>query len=290
MLRIYGPQVEHLIDRDAELQVLRRLGRQNIGPRLLGTFNNGRFEEYLYAKPLQPIDLRQPEVSRQIAKRMRELHDGIELTKEERRNGPFVWRNWDKWVGRCEKIVSYIDGQVLARGATSSAIKRLRERGFVCGTPWVEFRHVVERYRNELNKIYGGSDQLKHELIFAHNDVSSIVPRENISRANEMRRLSTAIYFARSLQENLPSYFRPTFISSSLLSTLNIQTQTREVSSSQTILCVHVGFISFNMSASFLPNYRLNGVTITIIPIRRLSVKHRTIPPLKSSVVSSTRI
>lgn len=39
LLRIYGPQVEHLIDREIELGVLRRLARKKIGPRLLGTFS-----------------------------------------------------------------------------------------------------------------------------------------------------------------------------------------------------------------------------------------------------------
>jgi choline kinase len=45
---------------------------------------------------------------------MRELHDGIELPDEEREAGAFVWRNWDKWVGRCEEVISWIDGQVPA--------------------------------------------------------------------------------------------------------------------------------------------------------------------------------
>ncbi|KAL9056648.1 MAG: hypothetical protein Q9162_002819 [Coniocarpon cinnabarinum] len=170
LLRIYGPQVEHLIDRDAELQILRRLGRQNIGPRLLGTFNNGRFEEYLHAKPLQPAELREPSVSRQIAKRMRELHDGIELTYEERSNGPFVWHNWEKWLDRCARIVSYIDGQVLSGGPASPAVSRLRNRGFVCGTSWDVFRNTVEKFRKELQHLYGGPESLKRELVFSHND------------------------------------------------------------------------------------------------------------------------
>jgi choline kinase len=88
LLRIYGPQVEHLIDREYELQTLRRLRRKNIGPSVLGTFNNGRFEEFLHAQPLTPWDLHIPETSTQIAKRMRELHDGIELLEDERKGGP----------------------------------------------------------------------------------------------------------------------------------------------------------------------------------------------------------
>ena len=104
LLRIYGPNVDHLIDREKELAILRRLARKKIGPCLLGTFANGRFEEYLNAAPLTPEDLRCPDTSRQIAKRMRELHDGIELQEQERDDGPFVWQNWDKWLDRLGKI------------------------------------------------------------------------------------------------------------------------------------------------------------------------------------------
>lgn len=67
LLRIYGPQVEHLIDRESELSILRRLAKKSIGPRLLGTFKNGRFEEFLYAHTLTPEDMRIPDTSKQIA-------------------------------------------------------------------------------------------------------------------------------------------------------------------------------------------------------------------------------
>ncbi|GAB7349742.1 hypothetical protein MBLNU459_g0475t1 [Dothideomycetes sp. NU459] len=113
LLRIYGPQVEHLIDREAELQILRRLARKHIGPRLLGTFNNGRFEEFFHARALTPNELRNPDTSKQIAKRMRELHEGVDLLERERDEGAFVWRNWDKWQQRVENVVSWLDSQIL---------------------------------------------------------------------------------------------------------------------------------------------------------------------------------
>ncbi|EGY19710.1 choline kinase [Verticillium dahliae VdLs.17] len=117
LLRIYGPQVEHLIDRDNELSVLGRLARKRIGPRLLGTFTNGRFEEYFNSVTLTPKDLRDSETSKQIAKRMRELHDGIELLDAERKAGPSVWGNWDKWLDNVEKRVMAVDDETRARQA-----------------------------------------------------------------------------------------------------------------------------------------------------------------------------
>ncbi|KAI5367914.1 Putative choline kinase, protein kinase-like domain superfamily [Septoria linicola] len=172
LLRIYGPQVEHLIDREAELAILRRLGRKRIGPRLLGTFANGRFEEYFHAKPLTPTELRDPDTSRQIAKRMRELHEGIELLDQERADGPFVWRNWDKWLARVEQVVTWMDRQVemMSPDEKPSGNRAWLRRGYICGVPWNQFKAVLEQYRDWLKKQYGGTKKLHQALVFAHND------------------------------------------------------------------------------------------------------------------------
>ncbi|KAL8656724.1 MAG: hypothetical protein Q9210_000065 [Variospora velana] len=172
LLRIYGPQVEHLIDRDKELQILRRLARKKIGPRLLGTFSNGRFEQFFEARTLTAKDLRIPETSKQIARRMRELHEGIELLDDERNAGPFMWQNWDKWVERCEEVISWIDEKMIAgkQGAAGTGADAMKRHGLVCGVEWSTFRKAVEKYRKWLELQYGGSEGMKEELVFAHND------------------------------------------------------------------------------------------------------------------------
>ena len=199
LLRIYGPQVEHLIDREAELQILRRLARQRIGPRLLGTFKNGRFEEYFYAHALTPKELKTPDVYMQIAKRMRELHDGIELLPEERNAGPFIWRNWDKWVDRCARIVSYIDRQVLSDSPNTPTKAFFKRRGMTCGVEWRVFRETVERYRKWLNDQYGGPQRVREELVFAHNDVGAFNKQRTRTAQQYLTyivgRLNTATFF-----------------------------------------------------------------------------------------------
>lgn len=178
LLRIYGPQVEHLIDREAELAILRRLARKKIGPRMLGTFKNGRFEEYFASTTLTAKDIRVPETSKQIAKRMRELHDGIELLEKEKDEGPFVWRNWDKWVDRCEHVIKFLDHQIIDERARRGSIASdsWMRKGFVCGVEWKMFRKTVEEYRKWLYEKYGGADGLRSKLVFAHNDVSCHPP------------------------------------------------------------------------------------------------------------------
>ncbi|KAL9609120.1 MAG: hypothetical protein Q9167_006098 [Letrouitia subvulpina] len=172
LLRIYGPQVEHLIDRQNELQILCRLARKKIGPRLLGTFTNGRFEQFLNAHTLTARDLRIPETSKQIAKRMRELHDGIELLDEERDAGPFIWQNWDNWVERCEEVIMWLDSQLSCRKSKlpNPAVDHWRNRGLVCGVEWPQFRQIVERYRKWLEHQCGGPARIRQKLVFAHND------------------------------------------------------------------------------------------------------------------------
>lgn len=166
--------MEHLIDRESELQILRRLARRKIGPRLLGTFTNGRFEQFFQARTLTAKDLRIPETSKHIAKRMRELHDGIELLEEEREEGAFIWRNWDKWVERCEDVITWLDLQIVAdeQGSTKSRSEEWKRRGLVCGVEWSVFRGAVERYREWLyNDQYRGAAAIRQKLVFAHNDV-----------------------------------------------------------------------------------------------------------------------
>lgn len=174
LLRIYGPNAENLIDRDIELGVLKRLARKKIGPRLLGTFTNGRFEQYFNAEALTPGALRDPDTSKQIAKRMRELHEGIDLLEEEKNAGPAVFNNWDCWLANVERRAQFLDQQILAHNPSVplQSGDAWKKRGFVCGVEWPKFKVMVDRYRQFLIESYGGSAAIREKLVFAHNDVS----------------------------------------------------------------------------------------------------------------------
>ncbi|KAH8100458.1 kinase-like protein [Cristinia sonorae] len=75
LLRIYGPSSGTLINRARELHTLHVLSSQyHIGPRVYGTFENGRIEEYFNSSALTASDLRDPQVSSWIGARMAELH------------------------------------------------------------------------------------------------------------------------------------------------------------------------------------------------------------------------
>ncbi|KAI1417415.1 kinase-like protein [Hypoxylon sp. FL1857] len=172
LLRVYGPQADHIIDRENELSVLRRLAKKKIGPRLLGTFTNGRFEQYLNAVTLTAADLRDPDTSKQIAKRMRELHDGIELLDKERDGGPMVLKNWDNWLERASRVMTYLDGKILSGdpGPVRGPADAWKQRGLVCGVEWTKFKDIVDRYRKLLYDHYGGPSAIREQLVFAHSD------------------------------------------------------------------------------------------------------------------------
>ncbi|EGX46694.1 hypothetical protein AOL_s00097g442 [Orbilia oligospora ATCC 24927] len=157
LLRIYGPQVGHLIDRDTELNILRRLAKHKVGPTLLGTFDNGRFEEFFDATTLTREDIRLPDTSRRIGRRMRDLHDHIPLLDSERAGGPMIWRNWEKWVGRGERVMK--------------ELQRIKVGKKLLVTNWEKLREIVEeRYRPWLEERYGGRKEIKRQLVFCHND------------------------------------------------------------------------------------------------------------------------
>ena len=232
LLRIYGAQVDHLIDREAELAILRRLARKHIGPRLLGTFANGRFEQFLHAQTLTAKDIRDKEMSRQIAKRMRELHEGIDLLPEEREGGPIVWKNIESWTKRCSMLVQWLDSQVFNASCFSSQPQK-----FVCGTPWSLFQSTLTKYKSWLYAQYGGLQAVKDRLVFAHNDVSEPPghnPLSTQTNLTPLRRPNTATSSGSPPRANHPSSSPQTSTSASLSSTSSTPTRTRLASNSQT--------------------------------------------------------
>lgn len=80
LLRVYGKNVDNIIDRDSELEILIKLSAKNIGPKLLGIFSNGRFEQFLEGYlPLDKSSLRDSLISQILARRMKDLHYKIDL-------------------------------------------------------------------------------------------------------------------------------------------------------------------------------------------------------------------
>jgi Choline/ethanolamine kinase len=201
LLRVYGAHVENLIDRTHELAMLKRLSKHNIGPLLLGTFTNGRFEQWLDSHTLKRLELRDPNLSCSIARRMRELHDGVKLTYTERHSLPSVWTSLDKWLPHAREIIGQRRRKLTGRLSdknlpTLTSLENTKHsqmsgdswaNDLLLGRKWAMFELALGRYRLYMEDQYP-PEKLKHDLAFCHNDVCH-------SKTDPDSRRNTGIFF-----------------------------------------------------------------------------------------------
>lgn len=159
LLRVYGPNNGSIIDREYELHVLVRLSLKNIGPSLYGCFENGRVEQFLEnATTLNKDDIRDWRTSQRIARRMKELHHGVPLIRQEYTQGPISWSNIEKWISWIEEKHSWWVSQDSKIQAT-----------LLC-KDWNTFKKYVALYKNWLFDQENGFENLQKKLVFCHND------------------------------------------------------------------------------------------------------------------------
>ncbi|KXS18656.1 kinase-like protein [Gonapodya prolifera JEL478] len=70
IFRVYGLGVDRFIRRERELVFMVRLSRSGVGPKLLGCFLNGRFEEYVESHTLTAAEMRRDDVACMVAKEL----------------------------------------------------------------------------------------------------------------------------------------------------------------------------------------------------------------------------
>ncbi|AET39322.1 choline/ethanolamine kinase Ecym_4258 [Eremothecium cymbalariae DBVPG len=152
LLRVYGPNVESIIDRAYELETLARLSFQNIGPSLFGCFNNGRFEQFLEnSKTLTKDDIRDWKTAQRIARRMKEFHGGVPLLEWEKKHC-IAWSRIDKWVSKMD---------------SSEWIQNIDHlKGALLTSDWTHFKNIINKYRLWLD----ATGESSKPLVFCHND------------------------------------------------------------------------------------------------------------------------
>ncbi|KAJ7225862.1 choline kinase, cytoplasm [Mycena pura] len=162
LLRIYGPSSGSLISRVRELHALHVLSSEyRIGPRVYGTFENGRIEEYFDSTTLSASDLRDPKISRWIGARMAELHsvdiEAIEGTSQDSRGEGKGWE-----IGAKKNVKSWIHParEVLALPAVSDALREELDLD--------RFMHDWERYMQWLASVDDVTKRSRR--VYAHND------------------------------------------------------------------------------------------------------------------------
>ncbi|KZT61255.1 kinase-like protein [Calocera cornea HHB12733] len=157
VLRIYGPSSHALISRPSELQTLHILSSQyGIGPRVYGTFANGRVEQYFPSRTLTAPEVRDPQMSRWIGMRMKELHCvDIERVVSDEVTVPGVWKNITSWLTPAREVLGLLaKAELPPDHKWSNIVQDIDIRRFS--------RHVAS-YRAFLSS-------RSPALVFAHND------------------------------------------------------------------------------------------------------------------------
>ncbi|KAG8858720.1 hypothetical protein FRB96_004857 [Tulasnella sp. 330] len=167
LLRIYGPSSTELISRPKELYTLYKLSSiYRIGPRVYGTFGNGRVEEYFDSVALNADDMRNPDISRWIGRRMSELHcvdigevmmpgDGWE---DRRTLG--VFENVKRWMTTARQVIEALEKRKIPKDHPWRDV--VQSFDIDCyEDEWDAYRKWLNNFEAE----YGES-----ERVFAHND------------------------------------------------------------------------------------------------------------------------
>lgn len=160
LLRVYGKNVDNIIDRDLELDTLVKLSSKKIGPKLLGIFSNGRFEQFLEGFiTLDRFQIRDEVISQMLGRRMKDLHYKVSLEYNDiKDNMPSCWRLIYKWIDILEN-----DG--ILDNFRSNGVKD--EDIFLMS--FEQFKVHIDHYKQWLFEKYdtmGFASNLK----FCHND------------------------------------------------------------------------------------------------------------------------
>lgn len=100
LVRIYGDGCDLFFRREDEICTFERMSQLGQGPRLLARFSNGRVEEFLDARTLNSVDLRDSTISRRIAMKLREFHSlDIHGPRE-----PKLWNRIWFWINKALEI------------------------------------------------------------------------------------------------------------------------------------------------------------------------------------------
>ncbi|KAF2916361.1 probable ethanolamine kinase [Oryza sativa Japonica Group] len=145
-VRLYGPNTDLVIDRKRELQAIPHLSAAGFGAQLLGTFENGMVQSFIYARTLTPSDMKEPRIAAEIAKEIRRFHQvDIPGSKE-----PQLWDDIFKFMKKAS-ILEFEDKEKQKRYET------------------ISFRKI----QDEVKELKDLSDLLHAPVVFSHNDLLS---------------------------------------------------------------------------------------------------------------------
>jgi choline kinase len=137
-----------------------------IGPRVYGTFQNGRVEEWFDSNTLKKEDIRDPVQSQWIAMRMRELHgvDVLGIVGVSWNGQESLYKNVVSWQGAAQETLGMLKAKEARGEIPSEHVWHGRREELDLG----KFMRAWEAYWGWLQK--WESEFGRSEMVFAHND------------------------------------------------------------------------------------------------------------------------
>ena len=178
LLRLYGHGTNVFFSREQEIRTFRALSDLGFGPKLLGEFPDGRFEEYIDSDTLHAAELRDPATSRAIAAQIARLHNAYPVVADgSSRPTSELWTRMADWTAKAHE-----------------AVARAR-----LPADWNAAALVVEVAR-EQRVLQAAIDAHALPVVFCHNDVRGGGPAPQAS-ARRVRRSIPRAALGRSLAD-----------------------------------------------------------------------------------------
>mmetsp|Transcript_17447 Transcript_17447/g.59269 ORF Transcript_17447/g.59269 Transcript_17447/m.59269 type:complete len:378 (+) Transcript_17447:75-1208(+) len=155
IVRLFGQGTEAFVDRELENRVFARLSSLGLAPRFLGCFQNGRVEQFLPARALEPpeMGLTAPvDFVSMIATALAELH----ATPMPLEGGPALWTKLERFFDLADAVVFEDEDRQ----------RRLRELDLPA------LRRTYEQLKARVCEL-AASPHMAWELVLTHNDMLS---------------------------------------------------------------------------------------------------------------------
>ncbi len=185
LLRIYGPSSGSLISRPRELHTLHILSsKYHLGPKVYGTFENGRLEEFFESTTLSSSDMRDSTISAWIGARMAELHSvDIEVVEETLPESRGEGKGWDLSAKVNVKSWLPLAQAVLALPNVPEALRNEidLEKFSKEWKAYLKWLSVVDDVRNGSRRVFAHNDAQYGNLLRLTNTPGESAPHRQVS-------------------------------------------------------------------------------------------------------------
>jgi thiamine kinase-like enzyme len=105
LVRVFGAEgVISKAERRRENRLFAQLAERGVAPSLLGTFGNGRVEQWLHARTISLPEMVDPRIVRGVAEAMARLHSFCPEDYLDRPRQPVVWTSIERWMQRATQL------------------------------------------------------------------------------------------------------------------------------------------------------------------------------------------